>query len=46
MAKSGQVFYSSELGVEYGVADTNGKQPVSHRDWLGPPTTFSDSVVE
>lgn len=46
MAKTGQVFYGSELGVEYGVRDTNGKQPASHREWLGPPTNFSEAVVE
>lgn len=45
MTKSGQIFYSAELGIEYGVADTNGKQPASPRRAMGPPTTFSDVVI-
>lgn len=46
MEKSGQVFYCAELAREYGVTDVDGKVPVSHRDWLGVPTVFSDSVVQ
>jgi len=44
--KSGRVLIGAELGQEYGVADTNGQIPVSHRAFFGDPTTFGDAVVE
>jgi NAD(P)-dependent dehydrogenase (short-subunit alcohol dehydrogenase family) len=44
--RSGQVFYAAELALEYGVRDTNGAQPPSHRQFLGDPTGFSAAVVE
>jgi len=46
MAKSGRVFIGAELGQEYGIADTNGRVPPSHRAFFGDPTTFGDAVVE
>jgi len=46
MAKSGKVWIGAELGAEYGVVDTNGRQPPSHRAFFGEPTTFGDAVVE
>lgn len=44
--RSGQVFYAAELALDYGVKDTNGAQPPSHRQFLGDPPTFSAAVVE
>jgi NAD(P)-dependent dehydrogenase (short-subunit alcohol dehydrogenase family) len=46
LERSGKVFYAAELALEYGVKDTNGAQPPSHRQFLGDPTGFSDAVVE
>lgn len=46
MAKSGQVWIGAELGETYGVFDTNGKQPPSHREFFGEPTSYGDAVVE
>lgn len=46
MERSGKVFYAAELAVEYGVKDTDGKQPPSHRPLLGDPPEFSPAVVE
>ncbi|HWI10639.1 MAG TPA: SDR family NAD(P)-dependent oxidoreductase [Burkholderiaceae bacterium] len=46
LERSGRVFYAAELALEYGVKDTNGAQPPSHRQFLGDPTEFSAAVVE
>jgi len=46
MAKSGKVWIGAELGALYGIADTNGRTPPSHRAFFGEPTTFGDAVVE
>jgi len=46
MEKSGKVHIGAELAEEYGISDTNGKQPPSHRAFFGPPTEFGDAVVE
>jgi NAD(P)-dependent dehydrogenase (short-subunit alcohol dehydrogenase family) len=46
MEKSGQVWIGAELGEQYGIVDSNGKPPLSHRAFFGEPTTFSDAVVE
>jgi NAD(P)-dependent dehydrogenase (short-subunit alcohol dehydrogenase family) len=46
MEKSGKVLIGAELGQEYGLADTNGCIPVSHRAFFGDPTTYGDAVVE
>jgi len=45
-ARSGQVFYVSELALEYGIKDEGGVQPPSHRAYLGAPPAFSAAVVE
>ena len=42
MARSGQAFYSSELGEQYGIVDVDGSTPPSYRAWLGAPTEFID----
>lgn len=46
MERTGKVWIGAELGEEYGVVDTNGQQPPSHRPMLGDPPTFSDAVVQ
>jgi NAD(P)-dependent dehydrogenase (short-subunit alcohol dehydrogenase family) len=46
MDKSGRVLIGAELGQEYGLTDTNGKVPISHRAFFGDPTTYGDAVVE
>ena len=46
MAKSGRVLIGAELGQEYGIADTDGRVPPSHRAFFGDPTTYGDAVVE
>jgi NAD(P)-dependent dehydrogenase (short-subunit alcohol dehydrogenase family) len=46
MDKSGKVWIGAELGQAYGIADTNGRSPPSHRAFFGEPTTFGDAVVE
>lgn len=34
---SGQALIGAELGMRYGIADTDGKQPISYRDGMGSP---------
>ena len=46
MNKSGKVLIGAELALEYGVSDTDGRQPPSHRAFFGETTTFGDAVVE
>lgn len=46
MDKSGRVLIGAELGQEYGVTDTNGRIPPSHRTFFGDTTTFGEAVVE
>jgi len=46
MEKSGRVLIGAELGEEYGIPDTNGRVPPSHRAFFGDPTTYGDAVVE
>ncbi|NQX88628.1 MAG: SDR family NAD(P)-dependent oxidoreductase [Halioglobus sp.] len=46
MEKSGQVLIGAELGQEYGVSDSGGASPPSHRAFLGDPTVFGSAVVE
>jgi len=45
MERSGAVLIGAELGEHYGVLDTNGRQPPSHRAFFGDPTTFGSAVV-
>jgi NAD(P)-dependent dehydrogenase (short-subunit alcohol dehydrogenase family) len=37
MARSGQTLVTAELAMEYGITDSNGRQPPSYRDQLGEP---------
>ena len=46
MEKSGKVLIGAELGAQYGVTDTNGQIPPSHRAFFGDPTTFGEAIVE
>ena len=46
MEKSGKVWIGAELGLEYGVQDIDGKQPVSHRALFGDTTSFGEAVIE
>lgn len=46
MQKSAKVWIGAELGEEYGLTDTNGRLPPSHRAFFGEPTSFGDAVVE
>lgn len=46
LEKSGKVWIGAELAEHYGVVDTNGSQPPSHRAFFGETTTFGDAVVE
>lgn len=40
MDYSGQALIGAELGIQYGITDIDGKQPVSYRDSMGEPLTF------
>lgn len=46
MERSGKVLIGAEVAEELGVLDVDGKQPPSHRAFLGAPPEFSDAVVE
>lgn len=46
MEKSGQVLIGAETALEYGLKDEGGKQPPSHRDFLGGPVQAHPAVVE
>lgn len=46
MDRSGKVWIGAELGAEYGLTDTNGRLPPSHRAFFGETTTYGDAVVE
>jgi hypothetical protein len=42
---SGQAVIGAELAQRYGITDDGGRQPPSHRDWLGSPRQPSTVVV-
>lgn len=43
---SGKTVIAAEIAKDrYNMADTNGKQPPSHRSMLGDPLIFSDAIV-
>ena len=46
MDRSGQVWIGAELARQYGVQDTDGRQPQSPRLMFGDPTTFGAAVVQ
>lgn len=43
--RSGRALIGAELAVELGVTDVDGRTPVSRRNLLGGPLTYSDAVV-
>lgn len=45
-ARSGGVFYTAELGQQYGVSDIDGAQPPTPRAYFGAPPDFCPVVVE
>ena len=44
--KSGNTFIGAELGKQYGIKDSGGRQPPSHRAMLGSPREINPAVVE
>ena len=46
MERSGKVLIGAELGAEYQMTDTDGKQPVSHREMLGGPPEAHPAIVD
>ncbi len=46
MARSGRVWIDAELGLELGVHDLDGRQPLSFRAALGDTPIYSRAVVE
>jgi NAD(P)-dependent dehydrogenase (short-subunit alcohol dehydrogenase family) len=44
--KSGQVLIGAEAALDYGIKDEGGKQPPSHRQFLGAPTQAHPAIVE
>ncbi|HUS25033.1 MAG TPA: SDR family NAD(P)-dependent oxidoreductase [Candidatus Binatia bacterium] len=46
MEKSGQVLIGAEAALEYGLKDAEGKQPPSHREFLGAPAPGHPAIVE
>ena len=42
---SGQTVIGAELAQRYGITEDGGRQPPSHRDWLGSPRQPSTVVV-
>ena len=44
--KSGQVLIGAEAALDYGIKDAGGKQPPSHRQFLGAPTQAHPAIVE
>jgi hypothetical protein len=46
MSLSGQVLIVAELAQRYGVKDIDGKEPASHRGFLGGPPEYSPIVIE
>ncbi|GAB18457.1 putative oxidoreductase [Gordonia effusa NBRC 100432] len=45
MKRSGEILIGAEVALDLGVVDFDGRQPPSHRQFLGDPTTFSSAVV-
>ncbi|MGW5572249.1 SDR family NAD(P)-dependent oxidoreductase [Nocardia thailandica] len=45
-ARTGTVLIAAEVAAELGVTDTDGRQPPSHRQFLGNPPVFSAAVID
>lgn len=46
MEKSGKVLIGAELAQDYGIAESDGKHPPSHRAMLGGPSQVNPAIVE
>jgi NAD(P)-dependent dehydrogenase (short-subunit alcohol dehydrogenase family) len=46
MDLSGKTFFAAELAERYGIKDIDGNQPPSGRAFMGPPSEFTDIVIE
>ncbi len=46
MELTGKTFYASELADRYGITDVDGSRPPSGRAFMGPPSEFTDIVIE
>ena len=46
MELSGKTFFSAELADRYGIKDIDGSQPPSGRAFLGPPSEYTEIVIE
>ncbi len=45
MSRTGKAWYTSELGLELGVKDVDGRQPASYREMLGSPTEPAPAMI-
>jgi len=45
MTLSGRTFIGAELAQRYGIRDEGGRQPPSHRDWLGAPREPGTAII-
>ncbi|AYJ48281.1 SDR family NAD(P)-dependent oxidoreductase [Rhodococcus sp. P1Y] len=45
MHRSGSVLIGAEIAAEMGILDVDGRQPPSHREFLGDPPTYSAAVI-
>ncbi|MGO9452893.1 MAG: SDR family NAD(P)-dependent oxidoreductase [Candidatus Binataceae bacterium] len=46
MELTGKTFFSAELAERYGIKDIDGSQPPSGRAFLGPPSEYTEIVIE
>ena len=46
MERSGQTLIGAELAQEYGLSETDGRQPPSHREMLGAPVQAHPAIVQ
>lgn len=44
--KNGKTLIGAELALEYGIQDSEGKQPPSHREMLGGPAQINPAIVQ
>lgn len=42
---AGKAVIGAELGVRYGIRDTDGKQPISYRETMGAPLEFQGALA-
>lgn len=44
--KSGKILIGAELALDYGISDSDGRQPPSHREMLGAPPSVNPAIVQ